>query len=75
MSTYTRSAISKSINDAADLVIEELNGGERDADLVSAVVNAALTMLDDPDASFRQIVEENYDIEESELRSWWGGWS
>ncbi|MBD0689635.1 hypothetical protein [Streptomyces sp. CBMA123] len=75
MSTYTRNAVSKAILDAADLVIEELNGGERDTDLLSVVVNAALTILDDPDASFRQIVEECYSIEEAELRSWWTNWA
>ncbi|MFD0407273.1 hypothetical protein [Kitasatospora sp. NPDC127116] len=75
MSTYTRDAVSTAITDAADLVCEELNGGERDSDLLSVVVNAALTLLDNPNVSFREIIEECYSIEEKELRSWWSKWS
>ncbi|WKK22999.1 hypothetical protein QZH56_30315 [Streptomyces olivoreticuli] len=72
MSTYTREQISHAINGGADLVTDGLGNGEHDTDLISLVVNAALSLLDDPGLSLDDVMERNYEGGAEEVRSWWG---
>lgn len=59
MTEYTRDEVSTAVNGAADM----LNGADLDSDTVSLVdfmVNAALTLLDNPDADVDDVLEENW---------------
>lgn len=60
MSTYSYKDVSAAANSAADL----LNSASLDPDtvtLIDFVVNATLTLLDDPDATVEGVIEENWD--------------
>lgn len=72
--TYTRADVSRAVNAGADLVLEDFDASEQDRDLVNIIVNAALTLLDKPDATLAEVIEENYgDEDPDEVRSWWTG--
>jgi F420-dependent methylenetetrahydromethanopterin dehydrogenase len=60
---------------AADLVATELQLGERDRDLASLIVNGAAVLLENPNATFADIVRAAHDTTEAQLRTWWTGWS
>ncbi|GHF38808.1 hypothetical protein GCM10010218_20060 [Streptomyces mashuensis] len=71
MSTYTQEQISRTINDGADLVADGLGLDERDADLLNLMVNAALSLLEDPTLSLNDVMDRNYDGGAEEVLSWW----
>ncbi|MGW2864316.1 hypothetical protein [Streptomyces sp. NPDC001205] len=71
---WTREDISKAVNNGADLVGDEL-GSERDTDLLNMVVNAVLTLLENPHYTLDEVITECYDEDPEEVRSWWTGWS
>ena len=73
--TYARDTVLAAVNAGADLIHTELGLGERDDDLTNLVVNAAMTCLDHPDATFEQVVHENYDHPPEEVRQWWTTWT
>lgn len=59
MTTYSRAAVAAAANGAADLFV----AAEMDADtrsLIDFMVNATLTLLDDPDATVEDVIEENW---------------
>lgn len=69
--SYTRDRITTAVNAGADLVMDNLELGDRDRDLLNLVVNAALSLLDAPAMTLDDVIEENYETSPSELRGWW----
>ncbi|MFH9959627.1 hypothetical protein ACH4OX_36210 [Streptomyces roseolus] len=53
------------------MINEELNFGEAESDILNLGVNASLTILENPDTTFEEVVEECYGISTKEIRSWW----
>ncbi|QUI30702.1 hypothetical protein H9W91_07390 [Streptomyces alfalfae] len=68
MSTYTYSQIQAAVNAGVEMVMEEI-GGERDGELLDLVANASLSLLDNPNLTIDDVLEENYDDPE-EVLSW-----
>ncbi|MGI5337734.1 hypothetical protein ACQEVS_10195 [Streptomyces sp. CA-181903] len=64
---YTHKRVSKAVNDGVDLAAEHMGPAP---DLDNLVVNAALTLLDDPDATFYTVVAECYADSPRVVRSW-----
>jgi hypothetical protein len=69
--TYSRDEISHAVNAGADLVLTEFDLGDRDMDVLNLVVNAALTVLDKPDATMNDVAECCYSESLDEIRAWW----
>jgi hypothetical protein len=68
---YTRHSISQAVNDAVELVKEELGlHSERDDNLLNLVVNSSLHRLDNPDASLDEVITANYDHTPEQVRGW-----
>lgn len=72
---FPRAALSTALNSGADMLERELVLGERDQDLITLMVNAALARLDDPTVSFEDMVSENFDCLPCEVRGWWSSWT
>ncbi|MEU9168571.1 hypothetical protein AB0D34_12370 [Streptomyces sp. NPDC048420] len=66
---FTRDQVSQAVNNGVDLAAEH-NGRAYPDDLDNFVINAALSLLDDPDADFDQVVAECYGERPSVVRSW-----
>ncbi|MFB7032195.1 MULTISPECIES: hypothetical protein [unclassified Streptomyces] len=66
---YSHDEVATAVNDGIDQAAE-YNGREHPDDLDHFLGNAALTLLDDPDVTFEDIVETCYDTEPDEVRSW-----
>jgi len=67
------------LNEAADLVIEEMGWGDdatREADAVNLLVNVFGTMLDNPDTTVEEVIDANNEGDGESgaemVRSWWG---
>ncbi|MGP4112949.1 hypothetical protein ACTWP5_18815 [Streptomyces sp. 4N509B] len=69
--TYSREEISQAVNTGADLVLMEFDLGDRDTDLLALVINAALTVLDVPEATMNDVVESCYGESLDDIRGWW----
>ena len=67
---YTSDQVSTALNRAVDDMAEQLHGKTPD-DIDNFAVNAALTLLDNPNASFDDIIAECYDDEDPEVVSGW----
>jgi hypothetical protein len=72
---YTREQVSEAVNAGADLVRDDLDLGDCDTDLINLLVNAALTLLDEPGLSLDDVIRRCYETEPAEVRGWWSGWS
>jgi hypothetical protein len=72
---YDREEVSRAVNAGADLVRDGLPTGDRDSDLLNLVVNAALTLLDEPGLDLDEVIRRCYEVEPAVVRGWWGGWS
>jgi hypothetical protein len=73
----TREEARRVLNEAADLVIEEMGWGNdatREADAVNLLVNVFGTMLDNPDTTVDEVMDANYESGAEAVRSWWPGW-
>ncbi|MFD0440606.1 hypothetical protein [Streptomyces chartreusis] len=66
---FTRDQVSQAVSNGVDLAANH-NGRAIPDDLDNLVVNAALTLLDAPEADFRQVVAECYGERPSVVRSW-----
>ena len=66
---FTRDQVSQAVTNGVDLAAEH-NGRSYPDDLDNFMVNASLTLLDDPDADFYQVVAECYGERPSVVRSW-----
>ncbi|MEU5431122.1 hypothetical protein AB0H73_36715 [Streptomyces olivoreticuli] len=66
---YTREQVSQAVNSGIDLAAENTGRAYAD-DLDNLVVNAALTLLDDPDADFYKVTTECYSESPRVVRSW-----
>lgn len=73
--TEAEEAIQEHANAGADLVIDALDLGDRDTDLINLVVNAACHVSEQPEASFDAMVRAKYDTDPNEVRDWWDEWS
>lgn len=73
--TYTLANVEKALVTAEDLLVQELDLGERDVDLIGLLQNAVLTALDDPAAPFNDVIRAHYSETSDEIREWWSGWS
>ena len=72
---FTRAQVEQAANAGADLVRDGLDIGDRDTDLINLVVNATLTMLDEPGVSdLDDVIRRCYETEPAEVRGWWNGW-
>ena len=71
--TYTYEQVSTAVNAGADLVTDGLAGlGDMERDLVNLVVNAALTVLEQPRVrTFDGVVRRCYSDSPREVRRWW----
>ena len=73
----TREEIMHVLNQAGDLVIEEMGwGGDatREADAVNLLVNAFGAMLDNPETTVDEAMDAGYEGGAEGVRSWWPGW-
>lgn len=68
--TYTREQVSQAMNAGADMVLGDLDLDGPEADAVNLAVNAAMTLLDSPGATFARVVKENYDESPKVVRGW-----
>lgn len=68
---YGRERVSEAVNEGADTILDALDLGERDRDLVNLAVNAGLECLDRPGATFEEVVEANFTESPDEIRGWW----
>ncbi|MEU6462210.1 hypothetical protein [Streptomyces sp. NPDC046976] len=66
---YTREQVSAALNLAVDDMAEQLHGGTAD-DIDNFAVNAALTLLETPGASFEDITVECYGEDAAEVSRW-----
>jgi hypothetical protein len=71
---HARAEVAIAVNAGVDLILDGFDCGERDSDLIGLVVNAAMTLLDNPSATLGDVLAGSYDSPE-EVRSWWGGWA
>ncbi len=60
--TYTKEQVSTAVNSGVDLVI--------DGDTANLVVNAIMTLLDSPQATIEEIIEECYQEDPETVLSW-----
>jgi hypothetical protein len=75
----TREEVMRLVNEAANLIIEEMRWGNdamREADAVDLLVNVFGAMLDNPDTGVDELMDANY-VGDGEsgaemVRSWWG---
>ncbi|MCX4677664.1 hypothetical protein OG413_20545 [Streptomyces sp. NBC_01433] len=67
---FTRKQVAQAIAKGVDLAAQHQGGRHAPDDLDNLVVNAALTLLDDPDADFHTIAIESYDESPRRVRSW-----
>jgi hypothetical protein len=71
----TREEIMRVVNEAANLIIEEMGWGNdatREADAVNLLVNVFGAMLDNPDTTVDEVMDANYEGGAEMVRSWWG---
>ncbi|MFE0058752.1 hypothetical protein [Streptomyces sp. NPDC059003] len=66
---YTREQVSQAVDNGIDLAAAKERATVAD-DLDNLIVNAVLTLLDDPDADFYTVVDENYGESPRVIRSW-----
>ncbi|WP_031102399.1 hypothetical protein [Streptomyces sp. NRRL S-146] len=67
---YTRDQVSQAVNNGVDKAAERTGRRRFPDDLDNFVVNAALTLLDTPDADFYTVVAECYSDSPRVVRSW-----
>ena len=69
--SYGYGQVMAAANQAADMVIEELQLPDCGArDIVNLVVNALGTLLEDPAASLDKVIRDNYGEDPEEVLSW-----
>jgi hypothetical protein len=73
----TSEAVMRVANEAADRVISEMewDGGTREQDAINLVVNMLGTLLEHPDVTADEVMDENYDGGADAVRSWWPEWA
>jgi hypothetical protein len=70
---YTRSDVSAALSAGADVILDELDSGERDRDLITLIINAAMSCLDNPheETSFDQVAYDTNVEHPDSVRAWW----
>lgn len=69
---YTPDEVRTAVSAGATLVMNGLTLSDEEHDLISLVVNAALTVLDQPDITLDGVMDANYEGGSAKVRSWWG---
>ncbi|MEU9699505.1 hypothetical protein [Streptomyces sp. NPDC047981] len=69
---FTRDQVARAVDDGVRRVAEASRRRQTD-DIDDLIVNATLTLLDDPRADFESIARDNYAVSPRELRSWLHG--
>ncbi|MCS0601121.1 hypothetical protein NX794_07735 [Streptomyces sp. LP11] len=70
--TFTLEQLTDAANGGADLVLDGLDLGDRDRDLINLVVNAIVTVGEDPLVDdLDTVIETQYETSPEEVRSWW----
>lgn len=61
--TYTADQVSKAVNSGVDMTGElfDTDGDENTTDMLNFVVNAAVSLLANPDISTEEVIADNYD--------------
>jgi hypothetical protein len=70
-----REGVMRVVNEAANLIIEEMGWGNdatREADAVNLLVNVFGAMLDNPDTTVDEVMDAGYEGGAEMVRSWWG---
>lgn len=75
MSAPVSSWFDDAVHRGADRVIEELQLGERDIDLINLVRAAISTTLVQPEAPLDDAITEHFSHSAQEVRSWWSDWT
>ncbi|MGW6557670.1 hypothetical protein [Streptomyces hydrogenans] len=60
------------IESAIEMITEELNFGECEADIMGLLENASMDLLENPEITFKEIISKNYGISSQEISTWWG---
>lgn len=66
---YSREQVSAAVNAGVDAAARTIRERQAD-DIDNLAVNAVLTLLDDPDASFDAVVEECYGVDADDVSGW-----
>lgn len=62
--------------DAENLLVNALNLRERDVDVIGLFQNALVTVRDNPQATFEQVIADHYDgVSVETVRGWWSSWT
>ncbi|MGW7434701.1 hypothetical protein [Streptomyces sp. NPDC054849] len=70
--TFSLRELTTAANGGADLVLDGLDLGDRDRDLINLVVNAIVTVAEDPQVDdLDSVIETNYDESPEDVRNWW----
>lgn len=62
--------VSDAANGAAELMLDGLDLGDRDTDLLNLFVNATVHLAGHPHADLDEIIEANYSDSPKEVRGW-----
>jgi hypothetical protein len=73
--THTLANVEKALVTAEDLLVQGLDLGERDVDLIGLLQNAVLTALEDSATSLDDVIRTHYSETPDQIREWWSGWS
>jgi hypothetical protein len=60
---------------AENLLVNALDLGERDVDLIGLFQNAMATIRNNPEATFNQVIADHYTESAETVRGWWSRWS
>lgn len=69
--TEIQEIVREAANQGAELVLDALNLGDRDRDLINLVINATVYLATEPTASFDEMVDANFSDSSAEVRAWW----
>lgn len=69
---YTRDQVAAAVNAGADLVNadEDFYISDRMLDVINLIVNAQLSLLDDPGLTLDEVIEKNYEADPATVRGW-----
>ncbi|MFJ4093418.1 hypothetical protein ACIPYS_17710 [Kitasatospora sp. NPDC089913] len=73
---YASFEIKLALEDARDLIAEELTDSENYMDLMDLFAATFKKALRDPEVDFGAVVKDEYEGAKTvdEVKSWWGGW-
>lgn len=71
--TLTLDRVERLVNEGADIVLAELDLGDRDRDLLGLVVCSTIHLLREgkPSAELDDVIKKHYTSTPAEVRDWW----